>query len=58
MSGSNDHTPPTVLSLTPLVPDPTGAHTIPFGLIFSEPVTGLSKADFSVSGDSPGWTVV
>ncbi|HJP88538.1 MAG TPA: N-acetylmuramoyl-L-alanine amidase [Candidatus Limnocylindrales bacterium] len=56
-SGANDHTAPTVLSLTPLVPDPTGAHTIPFGLIFSEPVTGLSKGDFTVTGSSPGWAV-
>ncbi|HET7181696.1 MAG TPA: N-acetylmuramoyl-L-alanine amidase [Candidatus Limnocylindrales bacterium] len=56
-SGANDKTPPTVLSLTPLVPNPTGAHTIPFGLIFSEPVTGLAKGDFTVSGSSPGWSV-
>jgi hypothetical protein len=56
-TGANDHTPPTVLSLAPLVPDPTGAHTIPFGLIFSEPVTGLAVEDFSVGGTSPGWTV-
>ena len=54
---TNDATPPRVLSLTPLVPDPTGAHTIPFGLIFSEPVTGLDEADFSVGGSSAGWTV-
>jgi hypothetical protein len=56
-SGANDQTPPTVLSLKPLVPNPTGAHTIPFGLIFSEPVTGLAKGDFAVSGSSEGWTV-
>lgn len=56
-SGANDHTPPTVVSLTPLVPNPTGAHTIPFGLIFSEPVTGLAKGDFTVGGTSAGWTV-
>jgi len=54
---AHDSTPPAVLSLLPLVPDPTGAHTIPFGLIFSEPVTGLTKADFSVGGSSPGWSV-
>jgi hypothetical protein len=54
---SHDSTPPVVHSLTPLVPDPTGAHTIPFGLIFSEPVTGLTKEDFTVGGSSPGWTV-
>lgn len=54
---SHDSTPPAVASLTPLVPDPTGAHTIPFGLVMSEPVTGLSKDDFTVGGSSPGWTV-
>jgi hypothetical protein len=54
---ANDHDPPAVLSLTPLVPDPTGAHTIPFGLIFGEPVAGLSSSDFSVGGSSAGWSV-
>jgi hypothetical protein len=54
---SHDTTPPTVRSLTPLVPKPTGAHTIPFGLIFNEPVTGLSRDDFEVGGSSSGWSV-
>ena len=54
---SHDSTAPTVKSLTPLVPETTGAHTIPFGLIFNEPVTGLSKDDFTVGGSSDGWTV-
>jgi hypothetical protein len=54
---SHDDSPPTVRSLTPLVPNPTGAHTIPFGLIFNEPVTGLAKGDFTVGGSSSGWTV-
>ncbi|MGH9887716.1 MAG: hypothetical protein ACREBE_19450, partial [bacterium] len=52
-----DHAPPTVLGLKPMVPDPTGAHTLRFGLIFSEPVTGLAPEDFTVGGDSSGWTV-
>ena len=52
-----DSKPPTVLGLKPMVPDPTGAHTLRFGLIFSEPVTGLAPEDFTVGGDSPGWTV-
>jgi N-acetylmuramoyl-L-alanine amidase/Bacterial Ig-like domain len=52
-----DHIAPTVRSLTPLATNPTGAHTISFGLIFSEPVTGLSTSDFAVTGTSPGWTV-
>jgi hypothetical protein len=53
----NDAAPPAVLSLAPLVPDPTGSHTIPFGLIFSEPVEGLAPADFDVGGASNGWSV-
>jgi hypothetical protein len=52
-----DDTPPSVLSLKPMVPDPTGAHTLKFGLIFAEPVTGLEPGDFDVGGSSSGWTV-
>ncbi len=54
---THDTTAPTVGSLTPLATTPTGASKISFGLIFSEPVTGLSTADFAVSGTSPGWAV-
>jgi hypothetical protein len=52
-----DHTAPGVLSLKPMTPSPTGAHTIPFGLIFAEPVTGLTAADFTLGGSSTGWSV-
>lgn len=52
-----DTTPPSVISLKPLVPNPTGAHTLPFGLIFKEPVTGLAAGDFTISGSSSGWSV-
>jgi N-acetylmuramoyl-L-alanine amidase/Bacterial Ig-like domain len=52
-----DHTAPGVLSLLPMVPNPSGAITIPFGLIFKEPVTGLNAGDFTVGGTSPGWTI-
>ena len=52
-----DHTAPTVTSIAPMVPDPTGATTLRFGLIFNEPVTGLQAADLAVSGTSPGWTI-
>ncbi|MBI2780557.1 MAG: N-acetylmuramoyl-L-alanine amidase [Chloroflexi bacterium] len=52
-----DQTPPSVLGLKPMVPNPTGARTLRFGLIFSEPVTGLTPEDFVVTGTSPGWTV-
>jgi hypothetical protein len=54
---THDSTPPTVRSLTPLATTPTGAKKISFGLIFSEPVTGLTTADFKVTGTSPGWAV-
>lgn len=54
---AHDTTPPTVRSLTPLATTPTGASKISFGLIFSEPVTGLAGADFAVGGTSPGWAV-
>jgi N-acetylmuramoyl-L-alanine amidase. len=52
-----DHTAPSVLTLAPMVPNPTGAKTIPFGLIFREPVTGLAAADLTVGGTSAGWTI-
>lgn len=52
-----DHTAPGVLTLLPMVPNPTGALVIPFGLIFKEPVTGLTAGDFTVGGTSPGWTI-
>lgn len=52
-----DHTAPAVISLKPMLPNGTGATAIPFGLLFEEPVTGLSAADFTVGGTSPGWTV-
>lgn len=54
---ANDSEPPAVASLTALATDPTGSETIPFGLIFSEPVTGLEAADFEVAGNSHGWSV-
>jgi hypothetical protein len=54
---ANDDTPPEVGSLTALATRPTGASTIPFGLIFEEPVEGLEPADFEVAGASNGWSV-
>jgi N-acetylmuramoyl-L-alanine amidase len=53
---AHDTKPPTAV-LKRMATDPSGAHTLPFGLIFSEPVTGLTAADFAVSGSSTGWTV-
>jgi len=55
--GSVDQTPPTVTSFKTFATTPTGGSQIEFGLIFSEPVTGLSTADFSISGTSSGWSV-
>lgn len=54
---SVDHTAPTVRSLTPLVSDPTGGSSISFGLVFSEPVSGLTTGSFAVGGSSSGWSV-
>jgi hypothetical protein len=54
---SNDHTAPSLKSLARMVVSPTGATTMPFGLIFSEPVTGLTAGDLTVGGTSPGWTI-
>jgi hypothetical protein len=53
-----DHTPPYVSSLVSMATTPTGSHNISFGLIFSEPVKGLARSDFTVSGTSTGWSVV
>ena len=55
--GGDDDTPPTVISFEPMVPSPTGAATIPFGLVFKEPVEGLEPEDFEVGGTSGGWSV-
>ena len=52
-----DQVDPVVTSFAALAANPTGGSTIHFGLTFSEPVTGLTADDFSVSGSSPGWTV-
>jgi hypothetical protein len=52
---SVDHIAPTVHSFTTLATTPTGASKISFGLIFSEPVTGLTMSDFRISGTSKGW---
>ena len=54
---THDSTAPTVRSIRPLATTPTGASTVSFGLIFTEPVNGLTSADFGVSGTSTGWAV-
>jgi hypothetical protein len=57
VGSSVDHTPPTVVSFKTLATTPTGGSSIPFGLIFSEPVTGLAGSSFTVGGSSNGWSV-
>jgi N-acetylmuramoyl-L-alanine amidase-like protein len=54
---AHDSTAPTVRSLTSLATNPTGASKISFGLIFSEPVIGLTTGDFTLSGTSAGWAI-
>ena len=54
---SVDQTPPSVTSFKTLATTPTGGSSIDFGLIFSEPVTGLTSSDFTVGGTSNGWSV-
>jgi hypothetical protein len=54
---AHDTDPPTVASFTRMATNPTGSHTIPFGLIFSEPVSGLEASDFDIDGSSHGWAV-
>jgi hypothetical protein len=54
---NHDDTEPGVDSLTAFATTPTGAHTIPFGLIFREPIEGLQPGDFEVTGSSNGWSV-
>ena len=53
----HDDTPPRIVSFEPLTPPTTGAPTIPFGLVFEEPVEGLEADDFDVGGSSGGWSV-
>ena len=52
-----DHDPPTVRALSALAENPTGGLAIRFGLVFSEPVTGLSEDDLAVGGTSAGWSI-
>jgi len=54
---ADDDTRPTVVSFERMVPSPTGAQTIEFGLVFKEPVDGLAIGDFEVGGSSDGWSV-
>jgi len=50
-----DRVTPTVQSFTATTP--TRASSIAYTLTFSEPVNGLTAADFTVGGSSAGWTV-
>lgn len=44
-----DHTAPSVISITPASPNPSKASTVDFSVTFSEPVSGVDLADFSLS---------
>jgi len=46
---TTDTTPPTVLSIVRLDPSPTNAESVRFRVTFSEVVTGVDTADFSLS---------
>jgi N-acetylmuramoyl-L-alanine amidase len=52
-----DSVAPAVSSFRTLATTPTGGSSISFGLIFKEPVTGLTAGSFQVGGTSPGWSV-
>ncbi|HEX4999279.1 MAG TPA: glycosyl hydrolase family 18 protein, partial [Terriglobia bacterium] len=54
-----DTTPPTVtINQAPGQADPTGSLPIAFAVNFSEPVTGFTSGDVSVSGTAPGTKTV
>ena len=44
-----DTTAPTVVSITRVDPDPTSASNVDFTVTFSETVTGVNKADFTLT---------
>jgi hypothetical protein len=44
-----DKTPPNVISITRLDPNPTNSPTVDFQVNFSEPVTGIDASDFSLN---------
>ena len=48
----HETTPPTVTSITRADPDPTNAATLSWTVTFDEPITGLSTANFGLSGSA------
>ncbi len=52
----NDNEAPGVNSIKPLLAS-SGSLSIPFGLIFDEPIQGLEESDFDLGGTSSGWFV-
>jgi N-acetylmuramoyl-L-alanine amidase len=54
---AHDFTPPDVIGQRTLGTNPSGAHAQRYGLVFTEPVTGLTTEDLEVTGTSEGWTV-
>ncbi|MBU1751097.1 MAG: hypothetical protein KKA73_25720 [Chloroflexi bacterium] len=53
-----DKTPPVVSSITPAGPNPTNAASVSFIVIFSEPVTGVDMADFTLTTTGISGTAV
>ena len=52
-----DRSAPTVSSFAPTTATPTNATSLSYSLTFSGAVTGLTAADFALTGTSTGWTV-
>lgn len=48
-----DQTPPTVLNILRLDPDPTAAETVHFSVIFSEPVKFIDVSNFALTANGP-----
>jgi hypothetical protein len=56
-SVSADTLKPAVGLFAARLASPANATSVAYALTFSEPVTGLASGDFTISGDSSGWSV-
>ncbi|MEK6720090.1 MAG: cell wall-binding repeat-containing protein [Chloroflexota bacterium] len=52
-----DATAPAVASMAPITVSPTMGTSVSFGVVFSEPVTGLAAEAIAITGTSTGWSV-
>lgn len=48
-----DHTPPTVMTILRLDPDPTAADTVHFSIVYSEPVHWVDVSQFALIANGP-----